>query len=134
MNDHHQWNASAIVKHNWPELYQNSDGNWERVWSLKLEAPAQADVDIHSLEAQLSDHEKWVVISIDGCDVRLQITTVRWGWEDDLYFYYYKVLEHLNDSLGEIEEIQGQKRDLWPPWQWETKKLYPLDHYMKVKE
>lgn len=110
------WKPEDIVIHNWPALEQTEDGKWTRAWNVTLFDAPSTDASIRAVERDLSDEEKRVTINKDGRNLCVRVTTDRWGWEDDLYFYSYRMLERINDSIGTIETIQGQARDMWEPW------------------
>lgn len=111
-----KWDAKSIIVHNWPKLYKNSEGHWERTWEIVLQEPVSELSSVRTLESDLKNHEKWISVKVSGDTLHVTVTTVRWGWDDDLYGYSYEILKSINDSIGEIKIIQGQKRDLWPPW------------------
>ena len=111
------WDPKAIVVHNWPTLEETRDGRWKRCWDIVLQAPISNSQVIPELEQELSTQENQVSIRIDETGkVKMEVTTERWGWDDDLYFYSYHLLKKIDESIGTISLIQGQKRDLWNPW------------------
>ncbi|ETW97166.1 MAG: hypothetical protein ETSY2_45080 [Candidatus Entotheonella gemina] len=111
------WEPKAIVVHNWPKLEETLDGRWRRRWNIVLQAPVSKSLVISKLEQELSTHENQVSIQIRGdCKVMMEVITERWGWDDDLYFYSYGLFKRVDEALGTILTIQGQKRDLWNPW------------------
>ena len=114
-----EYNADSIVVGNWPQLSQIGDGRWQRLWELKLAKAPPTQINISQLESTLSDEEIEVTITLEDQLLKVKVTTVRWGLEDDLIGYSYKIFKYLNDNLGELSEIQGQKRNVWPPWAWE---------------
>ena len=112
-----KWEEKSIVIHNWPKLIETNDKRWKRTWAIVLKKCIKTSVLIADLERQISTHENKVTIKIEGKQkIMMEVVTERWGWEDDLYFYSYNLLKHVNDVLGEIFLIQGQERDLWDPW------------------
>ncbi len=112
------WGPKAIVVHNWPKLEETSNGRWRRRWDIVLKSPVSQPLVISELEQELSTHENQVRIHIEEgeCNVMIEVITERWGWDDDLYFYSYRLLKRINEALGTILTIQGQKRDVWNPW------------------
>jgi hypothetical protein len=111
-----KWEPDDIVIHNWPKLQQTPNGKWTRCWNIVLKDEIKNHISLTELEATLSDGEKLVKIEKNGKELRVWVTTDRWGWDDDLYFYSYLMLKRINDLLGRIERIQDQSRDLWEPW------------------
>lgn len=110
------WEPKAIVVHSWPKLEETFDGRWRRRWNIILRAPVSKSLVISKLEQELSTHENQVIIKIgEKGKVMMEVITERWGWDDDLYFYSYGLLKRVDESLGTILTIQGQKRDLWNP-------------------
>jgi hypothetical protein len=72
---------------------------------------------ISELERELSTGEAQVGIQLEGDrKVIMEVITARWGWDDDLYFYSYRLLKQIDETLGTILTIQGQPRDVWNPW------------------
>ena len=111
------WDPKAIVVHNWPTLEETLDGRWRRRWDIVLQGPISKPLAISKLEQELSTQENQVSMTIGGDrNVTMEVITERWGWDDDLYFYSYHLLKRVDETLGAILTIQGQKRDLWNPW------------------
>lgn len=111
------WEPKAIVVHNWPKLEETLDGRWRRRWDIILQAPVSNPLVISQLEQELSTHENQVRLKIgEDRKVMMEVITERWGWDDDLYFFSYCLLKRVDEALGTILTIQGQKRDLWNPW------------------
>jgi hypothetical protein len=114
----HEYNADSIIIPNFPQLSQIEDGRWQRIWEMKLVSTPTSQIDIGQLERSLSNEEIEVAIKLENQLVKVKVITIRWGLEDDLIGYSYKIFKYLNDNLGELSEIQGQKRDTWAPWRW----------------
>jgi hypothetical protein len=111
------WEPKAIVVHNWPKLEETPDGTWRRRWDIVLQESVLKPLRISELERELSTGEAQVGIQLEGDrKVIMEVITARWGWDDDLYFYSYRLLKQIDETLGTILTIQGQPRDVWNPW------------------
>jgi hypothetical protein len=115
--------------------FQDGDDNWCLIWHIKTRTEIPDTVDIKSVASALSDNEKQLSIAADGNQLKVTIKSRKWSLEGDLYGYYYKAFEIINQHLGEISTIQDSSRDSWPPWVWKntTKKLKPIDYYIQDK-
>lgn len=118
-----EYNANSITNRKWPELTQTTDLRWQRIWEINLAEDLNQTIDLNTVEAELSNHEIWVTIKPNNKTLQVTVITDRWGWDDDLIGYSYKLLGILEDRMGEISTIQGQQRDVWPPWFWKKNQI-----------
>ena len=111
------WEPKALVVHNWPQLEETPDGTWQRRWDIVLQESALKPLRISQRARELSIGEAHVGLHLEGDrTVIMEVITARWGWDDDLYFYSYHLLQQTDETLGTILTIQGQPRDVWNPW------------------
>lgn len=104
------YDESAIIGLKWAPLHQLEDQTWQRIWKIQL-ADAQAiDTDFSEIEEALSNHEISVSIAKVDDELHVKVTTLRWGWDDDLIIYSYKMLKTLIERIEGIKAIQNQDR------------------------
>lgn len=113
------YNLNSLTPLDWPQLNQADNGTWIRVWDIVLVDEAISEGSITKLEEELSNEEITISVEVICKVLKITVKTLRWGWEDDLIGYSYKILKGVNDIIGEINTIQGQEREVWPPWAWE---------------
>lgn len=113
-----KYDTKHLVLLDWPRAQCTTDGRWIRVWKIHFKEILKPDVSMSTLAAEYSGEDFVVSLERQGPrDITAQvITSRRHGESDAVVFANYDLLKKLNDSLGTIETIQGQERDLWLPW------------------
>jgi hypothetical protein len=113
-----KYDEKSLVLLDWPRAQRTPDGGWTRVWKIHCKEVIDPHISLHHLSAEYSGEDFVVALDKHGPrDITAQVTTYRrHGGSDAVVFANYDLLKKLNDSLGTIETIQGQARDLWLPW------------------
>ena len=113
-----KYDTKHLVLLNWPRAQRTTDGRWIRVWKIHFKEVINSHLSMPNLSLECSGDD--FVVSLDKHgprDITAQvITSRRHGESDEVVFANYDVLKKLNASIGTIETIQGQERDLWLPW------------------
>lgn len=116
-----EYTLDNLEDRNWPKLTQTTDFKWQRIWEIELTDNLDSAIDLKMVEEELSNHEIRVKINVISSKLSVFVVTDRWGWDDDLIGYSYKILGILENRLGDILTIQGQQKDIWPPWFWKKR-------------
>jgi hypothetical protein len=111
-----EYSTAKIHMSNWHEVYLTRNSKWIRVWHISLVNEPTDTTLLRQVEERLSTDEIRVEIAWKGKHLLAMVTTDRWGWDDDLFWYSYTILTTINDQVGEIESIQGEARNTWSPW------------------
>lgn len=77
---------------------------------------------ITQFETELSNEEITITVEAQGKNLEVTVNTLRWSLDDDLIVYNFKILQGINDIIGEIEIIQGDVRDAWLPFSQQKRK------------
>src|SRR5262245_38905809 len=104
-----------------PQWGRDTEGTWIREWEVYLAEPLG--------ERGLGDPSE---LSQGGVEVRLEvkedqrtirvITRTRLDpFSDEIFFAAaYRMLKRIDDSIGRIELVQGQPREIWQPFRGST--------------
>lgn len=88
----------------------NTSASWEQV-SLAIKQSIVEHVD-PSLEADLS-----ISLTLhDLTHLTATMHTTRSGWADELVIATGYMFDDIDRMVGTIETIEGQPRNMWPPW------------------
>lgn len=116
-----KYDTKHVILLEWPRAQRTPDGHWLRVWKIHFKEVINPHLSLRNLSVEYSGDD--FVVSLDKHgprDLTAQVmTSRRHGESDAVVFANYALLQKLNASLGTIETIQGQKRDLWLPWRQE---------------
>ncbi|MEG3858892.1 hypothetical protein [Microcoleus sp. herbarium12] len=87
-----KYSADDIVIHNWAKLTQTSSGKWNRVWDIVLKKSVSQEFDLGAAAQNLSGDDFQVEIQISNSNnLKISVTTQRWGWEVEVMFATYKM-------------------------------------------
>lgn len=117
-----EYDASKINWVKWPETKQVDDETWIRVWDVVLVNEVKDEESIAKFETELSNEEITITVEAQGKNLEVTVNTLRWSLDDDLIVYNFKILQGINDIIGEIEIIQGDVRDAWLPFSQQKRK------------
>jgi hypothetical protein len=98
----------------WSEL---QDGQWGREWEIRLLEPLDEQRS-GSLE-ELAEEGINVVVAVSADRRTLHVSTITAlnPFSDDVFYAAaYRMLHKINESIGQIELIQGQPRNAWRPF------------------
>lgn len=113
-----KYDETHLVLLDWPRAQRTTDGGWVRMWKIHFKEVINPHISLNHLSVEYSGDD--FVVSLDKHgprDITAQVMTCRrHGESDAVVFANYDLLKKLNDSLGTIETIQGQERDVWLPW------------------
>ncbi|MGK7877244.1 MAG: hypothetical protein AB4426_29295 [Xenococcaceae cyanobacterium] len=118
-----KYSADDIIINKNPELQQLSNGKWKQVWDIVLKKTISETINLKDISKKLS-HEDF------DFDVQVQITKGKYlkvcvtlsrdtnpYHHDHSIFAIYRMFENLEQLLGSIDTIQGQKtEDRWSPY------------------
>ncbi|MBK8138186.1 MAG: hypothetical protein IPK52_20625 [Chloroflexi bacterium] len=110
-----EYDVNSITIPDWPPLHQLEDQSWQRTWKIQRSQQQTIDADFTQIQEELSQDGIKVSIARVGEEIHVQVTTIRWGWDDELIVYSYKLLDILNQKIVGITAIQNQQKELWIP-------------------
>ena len=113
-----------IILNKWPKVVQAKDGKWKREWTISITGEVPVPASLKALSSEISqDNFQVVIYRRSDREVVATVLTEEDGWSDEFFFESYRMFEKIDAKVGEIDSIQGELRDRWPPWRWHKLKL-----------
>ena len=122
-----KYSAENIILNKHPELRQLPNGKWKEIWDIILKTPISRKIDLKDISKKLSSED---IFDKDyECDIQIDIKEEKYlklcvtlfrdsnpYHHDYSIFAIYKMFEKIEELLGDIDTIQGQKiEDRWFP-------------------
>lgn len=118
-----KYNADDITVDKWAELKPISDDRWEQVWDIVLKKPITETINLEDISQELSHEEIELDVRIkvrEGKYLTVYVTFSRVPnpyYHDNRVFAIYKMFEDIEQLLGPIDTIQGEKKEeRWSPY------------------
>jgi len=124
------YSQDPLIDHNWPHIAQVAGGMWHATWVIDL---ASRFVDVAGLDTVAEDisseltsvvrgvtgspDESFTIrLRADGHQLNLETRTSSHLIGAENCLAIGELFKAIDRQVGEILRIQGQARELWPPW------------------
>ena len=110
-----KYNADQITVNKIPELKQLPNGKWEQTWDIVLKNPISKTIDLKKISNQLSQEKFNFNVQLRIEEKKYLTVYVNFYRDTEPYHHDHsvllvdKMLNNIEDFLGDIDTIQGQK-------------------------
>jgi hypothetical protein len=129
-----KYSTENIIINKNPELQQLSDGKWQQIWGIVLKKPISKTINLTNISQNLSNKDFDLNVQIQvtkGKYLKVYTTFDRDTnpyHHDHSLFAAYKMFEDIEQLLGAIDTIEGQKMEnRWSPYRNRKKTENKLD-------
>lgn len=117
-----KYSADDIIVNKQAELKQISDDKWEQVWDIVLKKPISETVKIEDVSQKLSYETFDFNVQIEIKEGKYLTVDIKFSRDTNPYHHdysvigMYKMFEDIEQLLGPIDTIQGEKKEeRWSP-------------------
>lgn len=116
-----KYSADMIIVNKFPKLKELPNGKKEEIWEIVLKTTISEETNLQDISQKLSHEDFQVAVEVEqGKYLNVCVTTIRdpnpYG-HDHTLFDIYRMFENIEQLLGKIDTIQGQKiEDRWSPF------------------
>ena len=115
MTDHYP--KDQILQVAVPPWHRDTDGRWLREWDVRLALPPPSDWRTRLTECEQAGVETAAGLLSDGRTIHLTCVTELNPFTDELFLVgAYRMLQCIDERVGQIDLIQGQPRHVWQPF------------------
>jgi hypothetical protein len=112
-----EYRKDQIIRVAVPQWHRRADGRWIREWLVQLVGAPPADWSTRLAQFPGDGMETIATLDADGRTLHITCLTELEPLSDEMFLVAaYRMLERIDQGIGQIEQIQGQPRDVWQPF------------------
>jgi hypothetical protein len=112
-----QYRKDQIVRVAVPAWRRDGDRRWIREWVVQLVVPPPSDWRTRLTKCEQAGVETAAELLPDGRTLHLTCATELDPFSDELFLVAaYRMLQRIDEHVGEIALIEGQPRHVWQPF------------------